>query len=53
MEDDVSRAYCYCKLHSDVSAAHTFIIDLLLFLPLEYVFGSNVVNFRWEIIAQA
>ena len=53
MEDDVSGAYRHCKLHPDVSVSHAFIIDLLLFLPLGYVFGSNVVNFRWEIIAQA
>ena len=53
IEDNVSGAYRHCKLHPDVSAANTFIIDHILFLPLGYVFGSNVINFRWEIIVQA
>ena len=52
MEDNVSGAYRHCKLHSDISAAHAFMIHLILFLSLDYVFGSNVVNFRQEIIAQ-
>ena len=46
IEYDVSGAYRHCKLHPNVSEAHAYIIDLLLFLPLEYVFGSNVSNFR-------
>ena len=53
MEDNVLGTYRHCKLHSDISAVHVFMIDLILFLPLEYIFGSNIVNFRWEIIAQA
>ena len=46
IEDDVPGAYRHCKLHLDVSTAQAFIIDLILFLPLGYVFGSNIVNFR-------
>ena len=53
MKDDVSGAYYHCKLDLNVSAARVFIIDLILFLPLGYVFDSNIVNFRFEIIAQA
>ena len=46
IEDDVSSTYCYYKLHYDISVSYNFIIDLIIFLPLEYVFGSNVVKFR-------
>ena len=52
MEDDVSGAYRHYKLHPDVPTDRAFIIDLMLFLLLGNVFGSNVVNFRWEIIPQ-
>ena len=53
MEDDFSNTYCHCILYHDVFIAHAFIIDLIWFLSLGYVFGSNIVNFRWKIIAQA
>ena len=53
IEDNVSSAYYYYKLYPNVYAAYTFIIDLILFLLLEYIFRSNIVNFRWKIVAQA
>ena len=46
IEDDIFSTHFHCKLHLDISAAHTLIIDLILCLSPEYVFGSNIVNFR-------
>jgi len=45
MDDDASNTYSYIKLYSDIAAAQTFIIEHILYLPLEYPFGLNIVGY--------
>ena len=45
-DDDVSGALKYAKYHPDVEAAHSSLIDELLCVPLECVFGANARGYR-------
>ena len=45
MDDDTLNVYWYIKLYPNIAAAHSFIIDKILYIALYYIFGSNVVEY--------
>ena len=51
MNNDTSNTYRHIKLYPDIAGAHYFIIDKILYITLGYIFSSNIVSYRQEIIA--
>lgn len=51
IDNDVSSTYRYIKLYPDIVVANAFIIEHILYLPLDYPFGSNVIGYIWKILA--
>ena len=51
MDENASNAYYHIKLHFDIVATYSFIIDKILCIALGYAFSSNIVGYIWEIVA--